>query len=451
MIEIALSLHIVLFIALIVGLNARGYLNIYSGLFLYLAFHFIVFVQRPLIVHLFDLRSEFEFMMFMPTEGEFVQTLFVSDVGLVSFIAAYLLALDFKPIEPTFDYIRLSSSEARSLLIAFLLLSPLILYSLFLALTMRQTYGVTVFQELGEINMTIDPATGQKLFADTTAYVVNARNFAFPFAALMIHTTRGRWWSYLAIFFCALIALQLGERWEIVISTLVASMMTLYMHRRRAFTSTHYAGMAIVLALFVMIGQNRDSLIKFLTTGEIDFSFDIAKSSFGAHPDFANFDFLSYIIAKVPAVSGTYSYFTQYLGIFTQPIPRMIWPDKPVGSPVQWVNLAAYGHFVSRTASLVGDGWISLGYAGVVVTLGLCGWFFGTMFRRFCQPGISIYFYCAYFWMVGLLLQWARDGGYKILDFFLFCIGPLIMAYAIERMFWGRPASLPGHAKAPSR
>jgi oligosaccharide repeat unit polymerase len=442
MIEVALATHLIFFAALIIGLHVRGFLNIYSGLFLYLAFHFIVFVQRPLIVYAFDLRSEFEFMMYMPTEDIFLKTIFVSDLGLVSFVGAYLAALRFQPIEPSFNYIALSKAEARSFMVAFVLFGPLILYSFFLALTMRQTYGVEVFQELGQINMIVDPATGQKLFADTTAYVVNARNFAFPFAALLIHVTRARWWSFLAIFVCALVALQLGERWEIVISTLVASMMTLYVHKRRGFTSAHYVGMAIVLALFVMIGQNRDSLVKLLTTGEIEFTFDIAKSSFGAHPDFANFDFLTYVIAKVPDVSGTYSYFTQYLGILTQPIPRVFWPDKPVGSPVQWVNLDAYGHFSSRTTSLVGDGWISLGYVGVIITLGLCGAFFGAMFKRFCRPQISIYFYCAYFWMVGLLLQWARDGGYKILDFFLFCIGPLVVAYCIDRLLWNRPSAL---------
>lgn len=442
MIETALTIHMIFFVALVAGLHTRGFLNIYSGLFLYLAFHFMVFVQRPLVVYTFDLRSEFEFMRYMPTEDIFLKTLFVSDLGLLSFVAAYLAALRFQPLEPTFNYIAVSRSEARSFLMAFLLLLPLILYSIFLALTMRQAYGVEVFQELGEIEMTIDPATGQKLFADTTAYVVNARNFLFPFAALLIHMTRGRWWSFVAIFLCALIALQLGERWEIVISTLVASMMTLYIHGRRTFTTVNYAGMVIVLALFVMIGQNRDSLIKLLTTGDFEFTFDIAKSSFGAHPDFANFDFLTYVIAKVPDASGTYSYFTQYLGILTQPIPRMLWPDKPVGSPVEWVNLNAYGTFASRTPSLVGDGWMSLGYAGVVITMGLCGGFFGMMFKRFCQPRISIYFYLAYFWMVGLLLQWARDGGYKILDFCLFCIGPLVLAYWIERLLWETPSTL---------
>ncbi|MDA9499490.1 oligosaccharide repeat unit polymerase [Bradyrhizobium sp. CCBAU 11357] len=448
MIEIALIVHVIFFISLLVGLHARGYLNIYSGLFIYLAFHFIVFVQRPVVVYLFDIRSEFEFMMYMPDDGIFLKTLFVADLGLVSFILAYLTALGFRSTEPTFNFIELTRTQLRSFQLAFLLLFPLIAYSLLLALTMRQTYGVEVFLELGKINMTVDPATGHKLFSDTTAYVVNAREFAFPFAALLIHVTRARWWSFLAIFFCAFVALQLGERWEIVISTLVASMMTLYIHKRHTFAWSHYVGMAIVLGLFVAIGQNRDSLVKFLTTGEFEFSFDIAKSSFGAHPDFANFDFLSYVIAKVPDVSQTYSYFTQYLGIFTQPIPRVLWPDKPVGSPVQWVNLDAYGRFTSRTTSLVGDGWISLGYAGVVITMGFCGAFYGAIFKRFCRPSVSVYFYLAYFWMVSLLLQWARDGSHKILDFFLFCIGPIVFASFIERILWGRQPVVADRARA---
>ncbi|MBV8073327.1 MAG: oligosaccharide repeat unit polymerase [Acidobacteriaceae bacterium] len=394
-----------------------------------------------MIVYTFDLRSVFEFMLYMPSEEIFLKTIFVSNLGFVSFVLAYLAVLRFQPIEPTFSYAPLTQSTARALLTVFVLLLPLILYSMFLALTMRQEYGVEVFQELGQINMTIDPATGQKLFEDTTAYIVNARNFAFPFAALLIHVTRARWWSFLALLFCALIALQIGERSQIVVSTLVASMMALYVQKRHNFKAIHYAGMAIVLAIFVLIGQNRDTAIKFLTTGEIESTFDIAKSSFGEHPDFANFDFLTYVIAKVPDVSGTYSYFTQYLGVFTQPIPRVLWPDKPVGSPVQWVNLEAYGHFAGLTTSLVGDGWMSLGYPGVVITLGLCGAFFGTMFKLFCRPQKSIYFHLAYFWIVGLLLQWARDGGYKILDFLLFSTGPLVLAYLIERILWARQSA----------
>jgi oligosaccharide repeat unit polymerase len=432
MIAIALALNVIVFVAVVFFLYGRGYLSIYSGLFLYVAFHFVAFVQRPLVVYLFDLRSEFEFMMYMPTEAVFLQTILVANLGFLSFVFCYLAALRFQPIAPQFTYVGMSQAEVRSFQLSFLILSPLILYSFFLALTMRQAYGIEVFEELGKVNMTVDPTTGHHLFNDTTAYVVNARSFAFAFSALLIQITRGRWWSYLAILFCAFVALQLGERWALVIAGLVASMMTLYLNKRRNFTLLDYLGMAVVLGLFVLIGQNRDTVVRFLLTGELDIKFDLATSSFGAHPDFANFDFLTYVIAKVPDVSGTYSYFTQYLGIFTQPIPRVFWPDKPVGSPIQWVNLESYGRFASRTPSLVGDGWMSMGYPGVVITMGAVGAFFAYLFRRFCQPSVSIYFYCAYFWIVALLLQWARDGGYKILDFTLFSIGPLFLAYSIK-------------------
>ena len=443
MIEIALALNVIVFVAITATLFARGYLNIYSGLFIYVAFHFVAFVQRPVVVYLFDLRNAFDFMLYMPNDDVFVQTIVVANLGLVSFVLFYLYVLGFEPIAPSFDYIPVSAGQRRSFLLAFFLLSPFILYSFFLALTMRQAYGGEVFDELGKVNMTIDPTTGQHLFADTTAYIVNARDFAFAFSALMIHLTRGKWWSYLLVIFCAFVALQLGERWAIVIAGLVAIMMTLYLKKRHSFTIFDYAAMAVVLGIFVVIGQNRDSVVRFFLTGEYDLNFDLAKSSFGDHPDFANFDFLTYVIGKVPDASGTYSYFTQYLGVFTQPIPRILWPGKPVGSPVQWVNLEAYGHFASLTTSLVGDGWISLGYAGVVITTGLVGAFYGWLFKRFCSPSVSIYFYCAHFWMVGLLLQWARDGGYKILDFSLFCIGPIILAYCINRIFFSRPQGRP--------
>jgi oligosaccharide repeat unit polymerase len=432
MIEIALALNVIVFLTVVTFLYVLGFMNIYSGLFLYVAFHFIAFVQRPIIVYLFDLRSEFEFMLYMPTEAIFLKTLFVANLGFLSFVFFYLLAIRFTPLEPSFDYFRISRPERQSFALAFAVLSPLIFYSFFIAFTMRQSYGVEVFEELGRINMTIDPATGQHLFSDTTAYVVNARSFAFPFAALLLHVSRGRWWAYLAMAFCSFIALQLGERWALVVSALVAITMTLYLRKRRAFTAADYGVMLAVLGIFVVIGQNREAAIRFIQTGEFGFTFDFATSSFGAHPDFANFDFLTYVVGKVPEASGTYSYFTQYLGIFTQPIPRFLWPEKPVGSPLLWVNLEAYGHFASRTTSLVGDGWISLGYAGVIITTAFVGYFYGSMFKRFCSPSLSIYFYFSYFWVFSLLPQWARDGGYKILDFLLFCSGPIIFAYFIK-------------------
>jgi hypothetical protein len=218
---------------------------------------------------------------------------------------------------------------------------------------------------------------------------------------------------------------------------LVLTFLVSYLRKRRFFETKHYVIMAVVLFAFVAVGHNREAFIKFLLTGDFNLSFDLRQSSFGDHPDFAMFDCLSYILAKVPAVSGTYSYFTQYLGLFTQPIPRALWPDKPVGSPIVLVNLDAYGKFSPYVATLVGDGWISLGYIGVVVTTGLVGAFYGWLYRRFCSGTSSVYFFCAYFWMLSLLLQWARDGGYSIFtNFFFFSLSPILLAYGLERVLF---------------
>jgi oligosaccharide repeat unit polymerase len=434
MIEFALFANVVVFTVLVVTLATRGYLNVYSGLFTYLAFHFIAFVQRPIVVHLFDIRSEFIFMQYIPTDDVFLQTIFISNLGLLSFVIGYLASLRFTPIPPTFILPNVTPADRKAFGLAFLVLSPLIFYSFYLVFTMRQGL-VEALDEIGSISMTIDPATGTALFQDTSAYIVFARNMALPFASYVILVGRARWWSFVPMVVCAFISLQTGGRWQFVISAIVAITSVLYLKRRSALQWRHFIMVVLILAAFVVLGQNRDLIVKFLTTGELDLQVDLENSSFGSHPDFANFEFLTYVIGKVPEVSRTWSYFTQYLGLLTQPIPRVLWPDKPVNSPIVWVNLQEYGSFASRTVSLVGDGWISLGYAGVIATLASVGAFYGWLYRRFCRPTISVYFYCAYFWMVALLIQWARDGGYKISDFFFFCLTPILLAYAIKNLF----------------
>src|SRR5436190_522895 len=102
MIEFALIFNLIAYSVVVAVLYWRGYVNFHSGLFIYLAFHFITFVERPIAVYLFDLRSEFIFMGYMPTEAVFVQTILVTNVGLLSFIFGYLLVLRFQPIVPSF-------------------------------------------------------------------------------------------------------------------------------------------------------------------------------------------------------------------------------------------------------------------------------------------------------------------------------------------------------------
>jgi hypothetical protein len=247
----------------------------------------------------------------------------------------------------------------------------------------------------------------------------------------------------------ALITFETGSRWPIVVTGIVAIITSLYVRRRSMLTFGSFIWLSAILVAFVIIGQNRGVMLTYLRTGELGFDFDLATSSFGAHMDFANFEFLTYIVGKVPDVSKTYSYFTQYLGLLTQPIPRMLWPDKPSLSPVMLVNLQAYGPFKPRTPSLVGDGWISLGYSGVVMTLGLVGAIYGKLYKWLCTSASSSFALCGGFWVTALLVQWARDGETSIFQFCFFCIAPIFLAYTIRRLIFVRPTLHPYPPSAP--
>lgn len=159
-------------------------------------------------------------------------------------------------------------------------------------------------------------------------------------------------------------------------------------------------------------------------------------------PDFANFDFLTYVVAVVPARTETYTYGAQYLQLFTEPIPRKLWPGKPAGAPVRLFNLNNYGNFLGMTPSLVGDGWMSGGWIGIVVTMTLVGGLLGAAHRWFWKRADSPME--SLFYMVGLALvpQWFRDGGISITKFLFWNLAPLVL--------WVGLSWLMGQRRVPS-
>src|SRR5262249_41121211 len=143
--------------------------------------------------------------------------------------------------------------------------------------------------------------------------------------------------------------------------------------------------------------------------------------------DFANFDYLTGIISIVPERTGGYSYGLQYLQLFTEPIPRILWRGKPAGAPFVRVNLNAHANFVGLTLSLPGDGWISGGWLGVVVTMAVAGTFAGLAHRWFWRHSERLV--PALFYISGLAMapQWYRDGGISIFKFLLYSWLPLVV------------------------
>jgi hypothetical protein len=204
-----------------------------------------------------------------------------------------------------------------------------------------------------------------------------------------------------------------------------------------------------VLMLFNVLGHNRNLLKNFFTGEQSWEETNVLRPGMSAEEirnrrydtqDFANFDYLCFVVMAYSNTPDSFSYGAQYLQLFTEPIPRILWRGKPAGSPVpSKVNIRAFGNFIGLTVSLPGDGYVSGGWLGVVITLTLCGMIAGKCHRWFwnhCNQPIPGLFYLS-----GLAVspQWYRDGGIGIFKFLLWSLLPIIVWRGVLWWLDGRP------------
>jgi hypothetical protein len=232
------------------------------------------------------------------------------------------------------------------------------------------------------------------------------------------------------------------SRWTILLFFLLAVMTYCWYYRRR-WMPLWSVGVAIpILLLFNLLGHHRE-VLKWYLAGEQVQTFDYdpgmtpgdrLKRRFDTQ-DYANFDYLSYVVWLVPERTGTYSYGAQYLQLFTEPVPRILWKGKPVGPPVNTnVDLGAYANFHGLTVTLAGDGWISGGWIGLIAVLSIVGWLLGlahaAFWRNIENPSRSLLY------LVGVAMtpQWFRDGGISIAKFLLFTELPVLIWIAVAWM-----------------
>jgi hypothetical protein len=137
------------------------------------------------------------------------------------------------------------------------------------------------------------------------------------------------------------------------------------------------------------------------------------------------------------------SYGAQYLQIFTEPIPRVLWRGKPAGAPMpSKVDFNSYGNFIGLTFSLPGDGFVCGGWIGVIIDVSLWGFLLGWAHRVFWRNtknrlGCMMY-------LVGLAMvpQEYRDGGISITKFLLWNWLPLFLWIGLT--WWLAGGRVPG-------
>jgi hypothetical protein len=157
--------------------------------------------------------------------------------------------------------------------------------------------------------------------------------------------------------------------------------------------------------------------------------------------DFANLEAFEFMVYAVPQRSGTYDYFLSNLRILTEPIPRALWKNKPLGDPFPRFYLYDYGTFIALASSMPAIGWYEWGYLGIVIWSAFFAWVYGAAYRRFARSRQSNVAVLSYAILLSTTILAFRDGALiTVIKLAFYSFTPLILIGATISIF--RPSLL---------
>lgn len=405
--------------------------SLFHPLTYYLAFHGIVFVFRPVLAYFMDYRLVYQVYQFTPSLADKTIALIAATLGMLTFTAACWW---FGNTPMRFRADRATLGERDMLKPTFwwaaILLLPIGLYSLY------EVYNTALTTGSAYSNMVRDGRAGLAYNTGTNGYLVEAQLVLASLAAIMAWLMRFRLVSLAPFGLFALYRLGLGGRGPFITALATIGLFYLYDRRRRTLPLWVIVAAPALLGIFTAVGNDRGEAIRRVISD--DQSSEIfgqtRQERFMEGMDFANLEYLEYVVYVVPQRAGTYGYFNGVLQLFTEPVPRAIWPDKPIGAPLERINLFDYGLPVGITRSLPGEGWYALGWAGVMIWCGVWGWALGLIYRNFAEGQQSAFQVSAYLLFLPVMIVAFRDG--QIVTVFrqcLFYLAPIVLWRTLAR------------------
>lgn len=409
----------------------RPIASVYHPITYYLIFHGVLFTIRPVLAWQFGYTDIYRTYQFQPSLDEKATVLAAADLALLVFVAvaARVGDLPFAKASP-----RERGQPVRfdtALWLTALLCTPAALASLANSLSQRSVgYHSMVMVQGVSINTTAN------------GYFTDAVLMLGPLVALFAWAGRFRPWALMPALLFVFAKAGTGGRWPFVMTAMSLALFWMYDRRLRwppARLTLLVA--APLLLLFTAVGEDRGSGIRRLVTGAAETA--RANDYFRHRPlesmDYGNMEFFEYIVHAVPGRTGTYDWFLSNLQVFTEPVPRVLWPGKPIGAPVKLFSLWDHGTPIGMTMSLPGQGWMQAGWLGVVIWTALFGWAYGRLYNWFVRSRQSVLETALFLILLPISLQVFRDGVLlTILKTSLFPLAPIMLWKLFGTMLRGR-------------
>jgi oligosaccharide repeat unit polymerase len=407
--------------------------SVYHPATIYIAFHAVVFVIRPILAHLSDYNFLYKVYEFAPSMSDKIVTLIVANLGFVVFISVALFLGSAKP-----RFVKHSDAELRSyhtpLIVTSLLLGPIGIWSLY--------YSMEVGAGNIEFTMRSDEVTHTVINTTGNGYLWDFQMVLPTLVGMIAYLNRFKWWSLLPFVVYVVARGATGLRGPFIAAIFFMVLLYLYHRRRRWLTASTALLCAGGWALFRLVGDDRGQAIRdILGYGPGDrvaLQWRTLESM-----DYGNMEFLEFLVHCIPKRTGSYDYFASLSQILTEPIPRVWWPNKPVGAPIQFFNLFDCGNPVGMTFSLPGVGWFEFGWIGVVVWCAFFAWIYAKLYNKFQTSTHFVFAVLLYFSFAITALVSFRDGiVLSILKQSLFYMMPVVILGISAYVFGARPHGL---------
>jgi len=441
--EILLYVSIGVF-AMMAAIYVRsGRASMFHPVTVYLAFHFVTFVVRPPFAYYLQYNDMYDAFNFHPTIEEKIIVVLATNLGVVTFVLA---GLWFGRAQTRLGEVSdwQLNRYLKPVLVTCVVLGIPAAWSLWTVLGMT-SLGMT------ESQYQLDYATGVTINTTSNGYLLEAQLMLATLVGMFAYVFRFRWWSILPFVAFVILRAGTGGRGPFIAATFFFILLYLYHSRQRWLTATTVALGGLALVLFRLVGDYRLSGFQELFAGKTAGE-NVERLRFLESMDWANLEFFEYLVHVVPKRTETYGYFVSVLQLFTEPIPRVLWEDKPIGAPIKLFNLFDYGTPYGGTYSLPGAGWLELGWVGIVILCVVFAWLYGKAYNRFMdrpQSPYTVMLYCAFLATLivavrdGLLITVARQA--------LFYVAPVfaMQLFAIAYGVAGRPATDEPEAGTP--
>ncbi|MFN2098883.1 hypothetical protein [Altererythrobacter sp. MF3-039] len=410
--------------------------SFYHPLTMYLAMHGIVFTIRPILSRIFDYQALYISTQFEPSLADKITVLVAANLALVVF-AAVSLWIASRPV--TYPK-NIGDIHREHLWVPFLvvaaLVAPIALYS-----------AVTEWIEVATdaSTMTVDRYTGVNYNTANNGWLTSSQLALVPLVSIFAWLTRFRWYSFIPFALFFIMRAGTGGRGPIIIAT--AAIIILFLLDRRRQWPEWRSAMLIVLAAFAFnaIVADRGKAVREMFIE--DDAYEAVRADETKpfeHMDFANLEYFEFAVYAVPQRSGTHDYFLHNLQIFTEPIPRIWWNEKPLGPPIAMYDLPDYGRPYGFTYSIAGIGWLAWGWPGVAIQAAIFALLFSWFHRRMANRPASPVFTLVFAVMIASAVVSFRDGTLltvvRVLPFY---IGPVFCMWALTFVLAHRFPSSP--------